>query len=547
LINKSVASSERKWVFRFAILVLLITTIPYWIGFNSAGEAWRFTGFVFGVEDGNSYIGKMLSGAAGSWLFRTPYTSSQQEGFLAFLPYILLGKLTTSPGQHEQLVALFHLFRIGASFIFLFATYDFIALFLERPGWRKVALIFITFGGGIGWIFLILFGEGNRLPLEFYSPETFGFLSLYGIPHLAAARALLLWGLVFYLLPYSIFSRMANSIAGGLAWLLLGFFQPLTVVIGWVVLAAHLICLGGLRYIQNRKTGLGEWDDWKRYFRKAVIIGLVSLPLVLHTMISFVTDPFLRGWGSQNLILSPPPMDYILAYALLLPFTLLGIPAILKEFPLKGPLLLGWLAALPFLAYAPYNLQRRLPEGGWVVIVILGVFFLQYWQRAGRRAVAVLLFLSVIPSLILIAGGSMEAARPGEPIFQPAERVFTFDFLREYATPSDVILAGYSTSNALPAWAPMRVVAGHGPESVGLKTLQPRIEQFYRSEMKDEESVEFLRKMQVKFVFWGPEEVKLSGESSNGWHPDDADYLEHVYTQGDYQIYKVRENIIVSP
>ena len=36
-------------------------------------------------------------------------------------------------------------------------------------------------------------------PLEFYSPETFGFLAIYGIPHLVLARALLLFALAVYL------------------------------------------------------------------------------------------------------------------------------------------------------------------------------------------------------------------------------------------------------------------------------------------------------------------------------------------------------------
>jgi hypothetical protein len=84
------------------------------LAFQTQGEAWRFTGFVFAVEDGNSYIAKMLLGANGAWLFRTPYTADPQRGVLAFLPYLLLGKLAAGEGIHEQLVALFHLFRILA-------------------------------------------------------------------------------------------------------------------------------------------------------------------------------------------------------------------------------------------------------------------------------------------------------------------------------------------------------------------------------------------------------------------------------------------------
>jgi hypothetical protein len=91
-----VKPQEKRWVLIFAIIVMGITSIPYLYGFFRQGSDWYFTGFVFGVEDGNSYIAKMLSGSFGDWLFKTPYTNFQQVGFLAFLPYILLGKISSA-------------------------------------------------------------------------------------------------------------------------------------------------------------------------------------------------------------------------------------------------------------------------------------------------------------------------------------------------------------------------------------------------------------------------------------------------------------------
>ena len=123
--NKHVSNIEYRWVIVYAVTVMLILTLPYVMGYAVEGESWKFTGFAFGVEDGNSYIAKMLSGAAGNWLFFTPYTSFPQNGVLAYLPYILLGKLSSPPGQHIQLVVIFHLFRIIAGILAIIATYDF--------------------------------------------------------------------------------------------------------------------------------------------------------------------------------------------------------------------------------------------------------------------------------------------------------------------------------------------------------------------------------------------------------------------------------------
>ncbi len=189
---------ERKWVWGFAVVVMVATTIPYILALFNQGENWQFSGFLLGVEDGNSYIAKMLAGANGDWLFRTPYTNFPQQGVLAFFPYLLLGKLTAGEGQHAQLIALFHIYRFIAGCLMIVATYDFTAIFIEKVFFRKLSTILISIGGGFGWLVVLGLNRfwANGMPLEFYSPETFGFLSLYGLPHLALGRACLLWGIV---------------------------------------------------------------------------------------------------------------------------------------------------------------------------------------------------------------------------------------------------------------------------------------------------------------------------------------------------------------
>ena len=124
IVRPSVAepSAERRWVLVFAALVALLTSLPYLVGFYAQGDEWVFTGFVFGVEDGNSYIAKMLSGAFGAWKFVSPYSAYPQTGVWIYPLYIWLGKLAAPPGLHEQLVALFHMLRLGAVFLAVLAA-----------------------------------------------------------------------------------------------------------------------------------------------------------------------------------------------------------------------------------------------------------------------------------------------------------------------------------------------------------------------------------------------------------------------------------------
>ena len=125
----SIFTPERRWVLIFGLVVMFVTSIPYILGFAMQNDEWRFTGFVFGVEDGNSYIAKMLSGSYGAWLFRSSYTGVPQNGIIAYLVYILSGKLVSPPGSHSQLVFIYHVLRLFAGMLAILATYDFISFY----------------------------------------------------------------------------------------------------------------------------------------------------------------------------------------------------------------------------------------------------------------------------------------------------------------------------------------------------------------------------------------------------------------------------------
>jgi uncharacterized membrane protein len=96
-----------------------------------------------------------------------------------------------------------------------------------------------------------------------------------------------------------------------------------------------------------------------------------------------------------------------------------------------------------------------------------------------------------------------------------------------------VVLASYATSNALPAWAPMRVVVGHGPESVGLEELRPAVEAFF-GPMAEAGRTDFLRIHQVSYVLRGPEERRLGS-----WSPQTSERFHRVYESQGYEIYAV--------
>lgn len=531
---------SRRWLWGFAIFVALITSLPYLVGYMNAGAEQAYSGFVIGVEDGNSYIAKMLSGTAGDWLFRTPYTAVEQKGSLAFLPYLLLGKLAGGEAVHTQLVGLFHLFRVIGCFLFVFSTFDFCRIFLEDLWLQRWGTVLATFGGGLGWLAILGLKTGGyeQLPLEFYSPESFGFLGVFSLPHLALARALLLWGLAGFLAPLKSKPFLQGARAG-LLWLLLGFMQPLTIVTGWAVLGASI----ALRFVQIwlRRTEKG-WHtdvlaDWHGRLKVAAGMVFVSSPMVLYNFLAFSLDPFLKGWSQQNLILSPPPGDYLLAYGLVLPFAVLGAVRAWKTGRWQFSVLNAWLIVFPFLAYFPYPLQRRLPEGVWVAWIILGLTGIEALRRRWQKPALAVVASGMLTTLIFYVGSLWTITSQAAPLFLPKAEVNAYAFLAENAPAFSTVLTSYKNGNSLPAWSPMRVVIGHGPESVDLAALQPQVEAFFASPSNDSGKIEFLTQFGVGYILFGPDEKK-----QGAWDPAKSTFLREVYAQDGYAIYQVENS-----
>lgn len=532
------ANLEKRWVWGFAIAVIVITTIPYLIGFASQGSAWHFTGFILGVEDGNSYIAKMLSGSAGEWLFRTPYTAYPQSGVLAFLPYILLGKLASPAGRHEQLVALFHLFRWIAIIIYAFAAYDFISVFIREIRLRRTAIILIFFGGGLGFLAALgmKWSGFGGLPLEFYSPESFGFLAVFGLPHIAAGRAFLLWGLGRILKYKTSHSLWREVMLIAACWTLLGLMQPLTVVVAWVIIVAGM-AVEWMAYAVRRRNKANETDsELKGKSKLALLAILLSTPLPVYTFLVFQLDPFLKSWNAQNLILSPPPLDYLLAYGLIFPFVLAGVYRVLKYSIPGSAFMVGWLVLLPVLAYAPYPLQRRLPEGIWVCMVILAILAVSSDARQVIwRRLQPVLYIGVLSSIVLYAGSIGAVFTPQTPLYIPVEEVNAFAMIEKEAGESfPVILADYPSSNALPAWAPVRTIIGHGPESKDLKELQPLVEAFLQGNLSETQALELVESQRVAYVLVSPEDPLEAGNR----YP----FIELRYSDAGYSLYEVNTN-----
>ena len=193
------------------------------------------------------------------------------------------------------------------------------------------------------------------------------------------------------------------------------------------MIGLHLLLTALITFLPKATHNLVEREVWKSYFHKSAWIALISCPIIIYTGFVSLTDPFMKSWTSQNLILSPNFLHYLVAFGLVFPFALFGVYRLIKADVWRGIFLGGWVFSLPILAYAPFNLQRRLPEGIWVALIILALYFFgTIPTRLNRRFNWT--FLLLVPTTLIFIIGSLGAVSQNKPpLFRPADEVAAFN------------------------------------------------------------------------------------------------------------------------
>jgi len=515
---------ENRFLIIFSMFVISITSISYWLGFNMNDDLYEFSGFIIGVGDGNSYLAKMMLGASGEWLFTTPYTAYPQMKFFAFFPYILLGKLTANPGQTIQLIVLFHLFRwVGIVFL-IFETFRLSSIFVKDKNTSLLITALLILGGGLGWLAIIFPGLVNhRMPLEFYSPETFGYLSVFSLPHLLFGRAFL----------YNSFRKLLQIgdnlkfskkplLKSGISLFFSGIFQPINLFIGWFVMGGYFLA----RSIRNKFFV----KNVKNYFFWII----PSIPLFFYNFFSFLFDPYLSTWQDQNRIISPPFVDYLFAYGLGVIILFLVYKKGLSQKINHRWFINIWILLIPVLIYFPINIQRRLTEGVWFCFCI----YIGIYVMANKNTILkILVMLVFLLSNILFTLGSLQTIQNVDvPIYTPIAIIEVGNFLHNEVEKGDVVIAPFDESNLLPVYAPVKVITGHGPESKNLSEITEKLDLFYQGELSQTQTQEFFKPFNIKFIV-----VPKDLNSTMILSQFTANQITQTYENNDYMVLKVND------
>jgi hypothetical protein len=186
---------------------------------------------------------------------------------------------------------------------------------------------------------------------------------------------------------------------------------------------------------------------------------------------------------------------------------------------LPEKLILIWSICIPILVYLPLSIQRRLSVGVWVAVLVLLLLIVENMKKSRQKVWIGVLVLITLPSTILLWVTSLSAARNlTNPIFVPRDYVDAYEYLGEQG--NDVkVLTLFRTGNELPAWVPVSVTIGLGPESVPYLEMIDLVDQFYSGASTTESRSRLIDEYGVRFGMIGEREItqypSLKGSMDN--------------------------------
>lgn len=500
-----------RWALGWALVLLLLSCLPYLIALFAAPAGWHFAGFLANPLDGHSYLAKMQQGAAGNWLFQFTYTPETHTGAFIFVFYLALGHLARLTGL--PLIVMFHLARLVSGFLLLMIAWRFIRRVSPHPAEQRLAFVLLLSASGLGWLGAML----GAFPIDLWIPEAFVPYSLYTNPHFPLGMALML--VIFEQVVWPHPARMSSpllpswteirpNLKVGLLGLILALVLPFALVTTVIVLISHITWT----YASQHRL------PWSR-IRPTLVVAFFAGPILLYDYWVSISQPIFAGWSAQNVTLAPALSDLVWGYGLVGLLAVVGAGLVWRSRNEGEHLILLWVIVTLLLVYAPFDLQRRFITGLHLPLCLLAAIGLYRWRAShtlppNRRRLLMTglvtlgavgtLFVWLLPLLSLsqAPGLSETTAR----LFVRAEEQVVFDWLRKNTTADTVILAGPRLGMFLPGQTGARVFYGHPFETIAAEQKVATVRAFYRGEIEPPGLVDL--------IIYGPDEQSI-GQPKN--------------------------------
>jgi hypothetical protein len=476
----------KKWKLVVLFIWLFFLLFPVLFGCGQSNMGLIFSGLIFNPIDGYSYFAKMQQGAAGAWSFDLPYSPESNNDIYIFTLYTLFGHISRILGLSISFI--YHFFRILFAILLFFSLQELLNNFFKKEDlYYKGAFISLLFGGGLGWIYFL----SGELPIDFWVAESFIFLSSFSNPHFVLSILLM-----SILLTFIIRNQYGVMFA-----IIIFFFSVILASIS--PFAAIMIgIIFGINIILTREFTKEKLINLAVFIIPAGAIGFYQFLTIRY-------DPVLNIWNSQNITQTPSMINLLFSFSpfiigiLFLFITLWKKKIILEK---STYLLLSWIVFALFMAFIPFNLQRRFLVGIYLPIVIVFWDLLrEHLSTDKRKNLKITIFVligMVLPSNLLLFSGSVNAINNHDPIFFINENVSkAIEWFETNAEEESVVLANEENGLIIPALARFKVVYGHPFESINAEETRIFVNDFWMNKLSDNQSRNFLEKNNVDFIF----------------------------------------------
>lgn len=503
-------------------LVLMLSNVPYIVAFGAEGNGKIFSGFIYEVDEPHSYLAKMRQGREGAWLYTNRYTPEPHRPALIFVYYLFLGHVSKWLGL--SMLATYHLARVAASIVLLFAVKRLLRVIGFQGGLGVVAFALVFLAEGIGWAFTF-----DRNPPEKWLTDAYLFQSMTNYSHFSLGIGLVVLSLA------DLFQFARNDRArGSLVRVAIYSF-----LLAWIHprLLLTIVAVGGGAALMG-----AWWWGWRlRPWLMGVGVALAaSAPPAIATWLSVRGDPVWAEWAATP-TRTPNPFWFLVGYGLLWPLGIWGALRAWRGREPWAPLLVAWLVVGSVLPYLPLISQRRLVLGWSIPLAMLSAYALLVLAsaREPRRVIAAAVAIAVLPisTIVYVVDGLRVMARPGFPIFYHPEIPAAAEWLKEKTEPEAIVLSHLLTGMFIPALSGNRVFAGHWAETLDDETKQRLTFEFFNPATNDGRRAEILAGYDVRYVLVTPVERQMLG----GYNPSSSPRLfEQVWRGGAGALYEFK-------
>ena len=467
---------EFRACFGWGLLVFGVSAVPYILAYLLAPRGSSFNGFFFIIDDAATYVSKMREGADGAWGWADPYiTQPVARPVLLFEFYILWGKVAAL--LHISMFAAYQLARLSGAIALVFGIRMLVRATLPPGRVRRVATVLATVGSGAGFILALvasvthqqaIFGQDIGA-LDLHLPELSGFYSVLAIPHFSWAAGLMAIAVAQLMaLARAPGPRAAVGPACGsaVALVALCFIHPQMLFLLAPLAGAYLLL------VRARPT------SWAL----TAVPFIICLPLLLYYLRILTGDPVIVEWSKQWKHQAPGFVSLVFGLGLPLVLAVVAVATGAARRTPELSLLLAWVVLVGLMLYLPnpVNIQRRLIDGLYIPVAILGALGLEAvieWRAARRRGplrrpgpiVTSAVGISLVTPVLLWVLAMTWAVGHEPSLFQPTAEFAAIDWLgtvRGSGAPPPGVLADPLTGLYIPERAGVRVYAGHYSETL---------------------------------------------------------------------------------